>query len=79
MNPTIIADHDAEMGFDHDRGKGRGLAQAAMAQHFAPGEEILEIETTKITNVLEMPRGRHVAARSWRRTAPPCRSARCSR
>jgi pyruvate dehydrogenase E2 component (dihydrolipoamide acetyltransferase) len=24
-------------------------------QHFAPGEELLEIETTKITNVLEMP------------------------
>ena len=40
------------MGPDHDRRKGRGLAQARGAG-FRAGEEILEIETTKITNTVE--------------------------
>ena len=41
------------------------------------GDEILDIETTKITNVYESPR-RHLAAPDGRRLGRPFRSARCS-
>ena len=46
-------------------------------QGFAEGEEILEIETPKITNVLEAP-PRGPCGASWLRPAPLCRSAGCS-
>ena len=69
-------DHDAEMGPDDDRGQDPRLAQAARATSYRAGEELLEIETTKITNVMEARRGRHACAGSWRRPVRPCRSAR---
>ena len=47
-------------------------------QRFAEGEELLEIETTKITNVMEAPAGAPCGG-SWRRRVRPCRSVPCSR
>ena len=46
---------------------------------YRAGEELLEIETSKITNVMEAERRRPVAPHRGSRRARRCRSARCSR
>jgi len=43
---------------------------------YRAGEELLEIETSKITNVFEAANRANCAA-SWRRKEPRCRSAHC--
>ena len=45
-------DHDAEMGSDDDRGENPGWLKKE-GDSYRAGEELLEIETTKITNVFE--------------------------
>ena len=74
---AIQTDRHAQMGPGDAGGHARRLARRR-GRRSPKGQEIMDIETSKIANVFESPVTGRAAAAGWSARARRCRSARCS-